>query len=633
MKKCYLLLLCLFVLFKVYGQWNTDPSVNNQLCDNAPLIGQNIGNDHLIRVIHDGNGGAFITWFDFPNSSPLGGMDVKLQHISALGVTWPGNGITVTNADNNQRFPEMAADGSGGVVVTWYTDADAKVYAQRIDANGNALWTVNGVAVCNAASGQYFPNIIRNENGNMTIVWKDSRASSGFSVYAQQLDMNGNLIWDPAGVMVCSDYVYVSGVRPVQVITDGNNGVIACWFDTRSGFKPYVQRLLSNGTVAWTPDGLPACTLNTNEAVLASDGNAGAIIGWSDNRNTFTTKYDVFAQHIDQNGNVLWGANGTSICAAAESQTNTLIATDGAGGAIFSWNDSRDLNGNLIYGQRINSAGLVQWSTDGIEITNQAPGGGSMKMSTDGTNGVIVTWNNGSPASLRAQRINAAGSLLFQTGGAVVCSLGSTAVPEVTAIGSGNSILAWVDYRNGGQTGIFGSRLLANGTLPVTDLSFYGVKDQASNKLYWATATEQYNRGFDIERSNDGIHYQRIGFVAGQLQSASLQQYSFTDQNPANGKNYYRLKQWDLDDHSRYSKIILLDRRSSGTLTVFPNPAHSFITIQTASTTIVQVIDASGKLVKMIPAGGNSRSTDISQLPGGIYYVKCGEETTVFIKQ
>jgi hypothetical protein len=629
--------LLLLVLLSITGigraQWNPDPAQNNLLCADAPLIGQNIGNDHLIRVIHDGNGGAFVCWFDFPNITPLGGMDIKLQHISSAGMTWPGNGITVTNADYNQRFPEMILDGTGAVVVTWYSDVDGKVYAQRVDANGNTLWAANGLPVCNAASGQFYPNIIRNENGNVTIVWKDSRASAGFSVYAQQLDMNGNLIWNPAGVLICSDYVYTSGVRPIQIISDGSNGVIACWSDTRAGFKPYVQRLLANGTVAWTADGIPACTLNTNEASLVSDGNAGAILTWSDNRNNFATSYDVFAQHIDQNGNILWDANGTTVCNAAERQSGTLIVPDGTGGAVISWNDFRDIDGNLIYAQRINAVGVTQWASNGIEITNQAPGGGSMKMTADGTGGAIITWNNAAPAGLRAQRINAAGSFLLPTGGSVVCSLPTTAVPEVTATGSGNCILAWVDYRNPGFTGIYGSRLLANGTLPVTGLSFYGVKDQTFNKLYWTTASEQNNRGFDIERSKDGVNYQNIGFLAAQPQSNSLHHYSFADLQPLNGKNYYRLKQWDIDNRSKFSNIILLNRPAPGTLTVFPNPANSFITIQTKFTAPIQVADATGKILRIIQNSGNSVTVDISSLPPGLYYCRSGEAIVAFIKQ
>jgi hypothetical protein len=634
MKNLLVLFLSLSSFFSGNTQWSTNPSVNNMLCSDAPIIGQNFGNDHYIRLLHDGNGGAFITWFDYSDATPLSGMNVQLQHISSTGITWPGDGITVTNADYNQRFPEMAPDGSGGVVVTWYSDVDGKTYAQRVDINGNPLWAANGIPVCSYPSGQLFPNIIRNENGNVTIVWKDTRAPSGYAVYAQQLDMNGNLIWNSNGVEICSANVYVSGVAPVQLVSDGNSGVIAYWYDTRSGFKPFLQRLLSTGTVAWVTDGVPVASVNITAANMIPDGSGGVIVAWADNRSPFN--YDIYAQRFNGNGNAMWAADGAPVCVRADGQFGALAVPDGNGGAFIAWNDNRDNNGFLIYAQYINAAGITQWISDGIEISNQAYFGGNMKMTPDGMGGMLITWNNISPADLRAQRINTSGSFLFPAGGAVVCNLSSTSFPEIIPLGSGNSILAWVDYRNAGLTGIFGSRLLAGGTLPVHFSEFYGQKENSLVRLKWSTMNEQDNLGFDIERSDNGISFQKIGFTTALPATSSIRHYQFTDQQPLMGKNYYRLKQYDRDGNFKFSSVILIRYDEGGRLvTLFPNPASTSITIQKpfSDTDPVIITDAWGRFIRKIPATGNSINIDISALSPGIYYCRVSGQTLRFVRQ
>ena len=97
-------------------------------------------------------------------------------------------------------------------------------------------------------------------------------------------------------------------------------------------------------------------------------------------------------------------------------------------------------------------------------------------------------------------------------------------------------------------------------------LYFSGKTVNKTNVLTWATATEQNNSGFEVERSTDGTSFIKIGLVHGAGNSTSQKEYSFTDSRViANRTTYYRLKQIDLDNQFEYSNIISL--RSRGTRT------------------------------------------------------------------
>ncbi len=118
-------------------------------------------------------------------------------------------------------------------------------------------------------------------------------------------------------------------------------------------------------------------------------------------------------------------------------------------------------------------------------------------------------------------------------------------------------------------------------TLPVTLLTFTVEAQAAANLLEWQTATEQNNKGFEVEVSTNGSDFHTIGFVKGNGTTNTEQQYSFIDKTPASGINYYRLKQIDFDGKTEYSKVVSLhnaEREENGIL-IYPNPTTDEINI------------------------------------------------------
>ncbi|MCI5055949.1 MAG: T9SS type A sorting domain-containing protein [Flavobacteriales bacterium] len=118
---------------------------------------------------------------------------------------------------------------------------------------------------------------------------------------------------------------------------------------------------------------------------------------------------------------------------------------------------------------------------------------------------------------------------------------------------------------------------LSNNVLPVELFEFLVEKENNTHKLYWATASEINNDYFLVERAGTDLDFHQIGQTTGAGNSNELLDYSFTDEYPLEGINYYRLKQVDFDGRFDYSEIISIENHVAhlfeAHLKLFPNPS------------------------------------------------------------
>jgi hypothetical protein len=130
----------------------------------------------------------------------------------------------------------------------------------------------------------------------------------------------------------------------------------------------------------------------------------------------------------------------------------------------------------------------------------------------------------------------------------------------------------------------------------------------------WATASEQDNSHFTVQRSPDGVEFQDVVVVDGVGNSQVLTDYSTVDPSPISGLAYYRLKQTDVDGAETIFTTVPVHFEGSTDqgLVVFPNPSSggplwlSVNCLQQASNVHVTVKDLQGRmmrtqLVAMVP--------------------------------
>lgn len=110
--------------------------------------------------------------------------------------------------------------------------------------------------------------------------------------------------------------------------------------------------------------------------------------------------------------------------------------------------------------------------------------------------------------------------------------------------------------------------------LPVEFSKFYGQNEYNNIHLKWATTTEKNSDYFEITRSTDGKKFLPIGKVKAIGNSNRLKSYTYIDLNPFLGKNYYQLKEVDIDGQYFESNIFQLDidHNSLQNALIIPNP-------------------------------------------------------------
>jgi hypothetical protein len=388
-------------------------------------------------------------------------MLILLLPIPIVSASWEPNGTPICTETGYQYYPDMCLAENGSVIITWQdprTDQN-DIYAQKINAEGEVQWLINGTPVCTETYYQVGPDICSNDAGGAIIVWYDWRGPD-YDIYAQMLNGTGHPQWVENGIPICTE----SGDQMYpEVIVDGDGGAIIGWY---SGGKIYAQKVNAAGVPQWGNNGTRVCLASSDQSTfdLCSDGNGGAIFAWRDNRGP---GLNIYAQQINSTGGFEWDANGIPICTEIGDQEYPKLCSDAAGGAIIVWYDGRFGAAVDIYAQRINDTGDLQWEANGTAISTGPGWQTNPRLVEDGTGGAIIVWEvTGGTEGVHAQRINSDGTQLWGANGTDLCALNEITQlnPRICSDGANGSIVSWQDYRSGAY-GIYAQRITAAGVL------------------------------------------------------------------------------------------------------------------------------------------------------------------------
>jgi hypothetical protein len=627
---------------ELFAQWSGDSTVNT-------AISVATGNQSTPSAFSDGAGGALITWTD----ARSGNNDAYAQLVNASGVVqWATDGVIVSATTGDQNNPMAVSDGSGGYILAWWDTRGASydIYTQRINSSGVSQWAANGIPICTAAGNQIFPMIVSDGSGGAIITWDDSRSGSS-DVYAQRINGNGDTLWTANGVPVCT--ATGNQTSPI-IIGDGSGGAIIAWTDARGiNNDIYAQRINATGDTLWTADGvvITAATNSQMNPAMVADGSGGAILVWQDRRDSGTNGWDIYSQRVDASGVVQWTADGIPISTSADDQTIPVLVSDGSGGAIIAWSDFRSGTNADIYAQRVISSGSKQWISTGVGVVTLSSNQSSPVIASDSAGGAIIAWNDGRNSNITdiyAQRLNGSGNALWQANGVAICTatgyqdLGvanNRNIRPMVSDGSGGAIVVWSDPRSGAGTDVYAQWMGSTSVLPVEMFSFSASVRGSTVNVRWTTATEVNNYGFEVERKaisgqlSAVSAWIEIGFVAAAGASNGPHEYSFTDQSLSAGVYTYRLKQVDKNGSFKYSNSSEVEvgvTPKEFTLGQnYPNPFNPSTTLEftlaTDGRAVVKVYDVLGQEVAIVfdqqaEAGRVYEANfDGRRLPSGVY--------------
>ena len=410
----------------------------------------------------DGSGGAIVAWQDRRG----GDYDIYAQRMNANGQpVWPVRGVALCSvASSDQTNPEIVADGAGGAIVVW-TDVRSSLpqpYVQHVLSTGlvDPSWPVNGVQLStNISLGQTEPAITSDAAGGAIVAWTETASSTIIDIYAQHVLSGGTIdpSWTAAGVAVCT----ATGVqlRP-KIASDAAGGAIVSWSDRRTGtFQIFARRLTAGGVPQWPGSGIQLSAIGGDGSAIVSDGAGGAVVTWS----------PPFAQRINANGVSQWTIGGVALGTGAVGNPTGLIPS-ADGGAIVVWSDHRGADFDT-YVQRVSGGGSVQWNSSGVALCT-APGDqtGSGIVS-DGAGGAIVTWQDqrSSTIDIYAHHVmsNGVADGTWTPNGVALCSdSGDQSNPTMIG-GMSGAIVGWVDTRDGtGNSDIYAVRVSGNESIP-----------------------------------------------------------------------------------------------------------------------------------------------------------------------
>lgn len=469
------------------AQWNSNTLMNTPVCTST-------GKQIDLRMMKDDDGGVFVTWKDYRPSTGI--PDIYIQRFDSNGYAlWPSNGVVLCDDPADQSTPAIVTDMRGGAIVAWSdwrSSIERDLYAQRVDGNGNIKWMVNGMNVTNLSNREHSEKIVSDGYGGVIIVFE--KQNGLWDIWAQRLDSSGNKMWGAGGVAVTN----ISGNRRNhKVQKDRNGGAIITWQDLRNGsnYDIYAQRVDANGNLKWGASAKPVCVAagdQINPKIESDSATNGAYIAWQDSRSTTTD--DIYMQRLDSNGNATWITDGIVISNQIGTQSALdMMSVSGGSNVIITWKDNR--NGNYdIYAQKVSNDGLFQWNPTGVVLCNSIYDQINPNICSDENKGAIIVWQDSSAGNwdVKTQRINSNGFVQWTTNGEIVCNaINDQTSPKNTSDGKGGSIYAWQDKRTG-ESDIYIHHINKNWAVNTLDIA-----ENASLHLYPNPARENVTISFN----------------------------------------------------------------------------------------------------------------------------------------
>lgn len=283
---------------------------------------------------------------------------------------------------------------------------------------------------------------------------------------------------------------------------------------------------------------------------------------------------------------------------------------------------------------RNNHAGLsgyvFKW--DGSTWSSLGPGLNNTVGRLEGVNGNLYAFGAFTETSDGAVSIPGYAAMWDGTSWAAMNN-GVNAVPDqfdVTAVGADGIYIigATNPFTMAGSTSVNGiARWDITNALPVELLTFTGHHTPQGHRLAWATATEENNEGFQIERCTDGRTFEAIGWLSGAGTTQTLQTYTFLDEAPPVGVAYYRLRQVDYNGDHDYSKVVTIVReKSTAEPSFYPNPLQDVLTIRNAQgqATLYNLL---GQPIRTFNIEGDTYQLDTRSLTRGQYTLRILTDT------
>jgi len=402
--------------------------------------------------------------------------------IPSAASAWVADGVALSPDASNYR-PFIISDGSSGSIIAWHGGAGSDIFARRLRSDGSTApgWPTAGpLVVCGATGLQEQPVLVTDLAGGALIFWQDARNGSNYDIYGQHISASGQIAstatsnWVANGIPVST----AAGNQYLPVaIPDGVGGAIVVWQDGRRGtgnYDIYAQRVDSDGNLLWAPAGVPVCVATNNQInpAIVADGAGGAYVAWQDYRKG--SEFDIYVQHLTAEGTTFpdarWRTDGAAVCTAANSQFYPVLAGDGAGGVYVAWQDFRTGTDNHIFAQHLSAQGAIEtsWPPNGSPVCQAQYSQYYPVVVGDGATGLFLAWQDyrsGTTNHIYAQHLTAGNAAWVADGVPISTAINGQFAPQIVHDGRGGAFITWYDSRNGASNDVYVQQVNDRGVL------------------------------------------------------------------------------------------------------------------------------------------------------------------------
>jgi hypothetical protein len=434
------------------------------------------------------------------------------------------------------------------------------------------------------------------------------------------MDPTGSTVDGPGNLILNQDFTIVGSVSGVGILavhgnTWWNSNTLGRRFIVEAGktltlatpsSKSSADLITNNGTIDWM-DGDIYCiadTLIINNSVFNIRGN-----------NTIHFSSSSAGSEFINNGTINKESSGTTEFILGDIFTNSLSG-------IIKGNGTINMNCPTFINNGVIAPGL---SPGILEFDTHQPFSANSTLQIEMQNGAGA--GIGHDQLIRNSNLTLAGTLTVTETGTV--PNGTYTIISLTA-GSISNTFSTVNLPIGYTLITNTDNIQLKKDLVVTPVKLISFTAALQNNivlLHWVTENELNNKYFDIERGINGTDFVSIGRTGASTATAGRKEYSFTDQQPLSGINYYRLKQVDIDGRFEYSPVAkaTIDGQENF-MTIYPNPVKDLFQIGfNKINPIVQVsiIDTQGRqLISRQISNQSLLQLPVQNLAPGIYYIK-----------
>ncbi|MBU1680501.1 MAG: hypothetical protein KKD86_16880, partial [Bacteroidetes bacterium] len=399
---------------------------------NEPVMAGDFGAlQYRLSIIKDREGGCIVGFSARVAVDTVEGYytiyegKIILQKLDSSGnKLWGENGVRASLRDSTDQgwdwAPNLAADGTGGVIVSWMEDEDRDTsrdslnfYIQRISKEGERMWGDSSKLIQKGKNNTIFssPLMVSDGEGGVLVHYRHE-----WNYFFERIDNEGETIW-----ITPSTYPYT------RMISDMNGGTIQSGIKNNQIIFDYdiiVNHISFEGDFDWHNDGIILHdSVGTQNAGVNIEltSSFGATFVW---RKSINSVNKIFTQRLTSSGDIKWLVP-KRVSSDEGEQTACQIVRSDSDNIIYIWRDLRNNYPKDLYSQKIDTNGESIWDINDIPVTHKHPN--KFIAVSDSNGGVIVIWSDDEPFNgIFVQQISKDGNL-----GEVVTSINEDSEPLI----------------------------------------------------------------------------------------------------------------------------------------------------------------------------------------------------------